>query len=94
MLVLLDSRIEVNAIHLILAKELDLLIRLTVIGSQKINDTKLDIYEIIVVVFSVMNKVNQVKFFEEIFLVANISPKVVFRMLFLTLSAVNIDFLD
>ena len=34
------------------------------------------------------------KFFKEIFLVANISPKVVFEMSFLTLSDADIDFLD
>ena len=40
------------------------------------------------------DKANQVRFFEETFLVANVSPKVVFGMLFLTLSGVDIDFLD
>ena len=42
----------------------------------------------------VIDKVNQVKFFEEIFLVANISPEVVFRILFFILSHVDINFLD
>ena len=39
-----------------------------------------------------MDKANRVKFFEETFLVANVRPEVVFRMLFLTLSSANIDF--
>ena len=47
-----------------------------------------------VVAFSVMNKTNWIKFFEEIFLVANVSPKVVFEILFLSLSGVDVDFLD
>ena len=39
------------------------------------------------------NKVNRVKFFKKTFLVANVSPEVVFRMLFLILNKANIDFL-
>ena len=46
-----------------------------------------------VAAFSVKNKANQVRFFEETFLVANISPKVVLGMHFLTLSGANVDFL-
>ena len=40
------------------------------------------------------DKANQVRFFEETFLVANVSPEVVFGMPFLTLSGVDVDFLD
>ena len=47
----------------------------------------------VVAAFSVENKVNQVRFFEETFLVANVSPEIVFRMSFLTLSGANVDFL-
>lgn len=54
----------------------------------------LDIYGIVVVAFLVANKTNQIRFFKEIFLVANVNPKVVFGMIFLTLSNVNIDLLD
>ena len=44
--------------------------------------------------FLVINKANQVKFLEKTFLVANVSSKIIFKMLFLTLSSANIDFLD
>ena len=54
----------------------------------------LNTYEIRVVAFSVTDKANQVKFFEEIFLVANVSPELVFEMFFVTLSGADIDFLD
>ena len=47
----------------------------------------------VVVVFSVANKANQVRFFEETFLVANISLEVVLGMLFLTLSGADVNFL-
>ena len=40
------------------------------------------------------NKANQVRFFKKIFLLANISLKMVFEMFFLTLSSTDIDFLD
>ena len=86
MLELLDSRSKVNAIYPTFAKELDLFIKLTDVGVQKIDGTTLDIYEIVVVAFLMTEKANQVKFFEKTFFVANVSPKVVFVMLFLTLS--------
>ena len=46
----------------------------------------------VVAAFSVVDKANQVRFFEKTFLMANISPEVVCGMLFLTLSIANIDF--
>ena len=54
----------------------------------------LDIYKIVIIAFSVTNKVNQVRFFKETFLVANICPEIIFVMFFLTLSDVNVDFLE
>ena len=46
----------------------------------------------IVAAFSVVDKANEVKFFEETFLVANVSLKIVLGMPFLILSSANIDF--
>ena len=45
-----------------------------------------------VAVFLVTNQTNWVKFFEKIFLVANISPDVIFEIPFFTLSNTNINF--
>ena len=53
----------------------------------------LDTYGIFVAVFLVTDKVNQVRFFEKTFLVANIVPKIVFGIIFLILSGVDVDFL-
>ena len=83
---------EVNAIHPTFAKQLDLPIKQTDVGVQKIDGTILETHEIVVTTFLVMDKVNRVKFFEETFLVTNVSPKVVLGMLFLTLSGADIDF--
>ena len=93
MLALFDSGSEVNAIHPTLTQKLRLPIRPTNVGEQKIDSTVLDIFEMLVIAFSVIDKANRVRFFEEIFLVANISLEVVLKMLFLTLSGANVDFL-
>ena len=45
-----------------------------------------------VTAFSVTDKANQVKFFEETFLVANVSSEVVLGMPFLTLSSADVNF--
>ena len=90
---LLDLGSKVNAIYLIFAKELGLLIRTADVGVQKIVDTTLNTYGMVVVAFLVKDKANQVRFFEKIFLVANVSPEVVLRMFFFILSRVNVDFL-
>ena len=52
----------------------------------------LDTHEMVVTAFSVVDKVNRVRFFEETFLVANVSPEVVLGMLFLTVSGADVDF--
>ena len=92
--VLINSESEVNTIHLTFVKKLDFSIRPIEVGAQKIDGTTLNIYGIIVAAFLVIDKANQVRFFEEPFLVTNVSLKVVFKMPFLTLSGINIDFLD
>ena len=89
---LLDSGSEVNAIHPTLAQKLGLPVRPTNVGAQKIDGTMLDTFGMVVTAFSVTDKANQVKFFEETFLVANVSPEVVLGMPFLTLSGADVDF--
>ena len=91
---LLDSGSEFNAIHPTFAKELGLRVRSTDVGAQKIDGTTLDTYGMVVAAFSLMDKANRVRYFEETFLVANVSPEVVLGMPFLTLSGADVDFLD
>ena len=90
---LLDSGSEVNAIYLTLTQKLGLSIRPTDVGAQKIDNTMLDTFKMVVSAFLVTDKANQVRFFEKTFLVANVSPEVVLGMLFLTLSGADVDFL-
>ena len=92
MLVLLDSGIEVNAIHPTLARKLGLPIRPTDVRAQKIDGIMLNIFGMVISAFSVTEKANQVRFFEETFLVANVSPEVVLEMPFLTLSNADVNF--
>ena len=89
---LIEWKSEINAIYLTFAKQLGLSIKPRDVGAQKIDGTTLDTYEMVVAAFLVEDKANQVRFFEETFLVANVSPEVVLGMLFLTLSSVDIDF--
>ena len=88
----LDSSSKINIIYPTFAKELGLPIRPTDVTAQKIDGIMLDTYEMVVVAFSVTDKANRVRFFEETFLVANISSEIVFEMPFLTLSDADIDF--
>ena len=46
----------------------------------------------VVAAFSVTDQTKKIKFFEKIFLMANVSPDVVFGMPFFTLNDINIDF--
>ena len=89
---LLDSGSEVNAIHPTLVWKLGLPVRPPDVRALKIDGTMLDTFGMVVTAFSVTDKANRVRFFEEIFLVANVSPKVVLGMPFLTLSGADVDF--
>ena len=92
-LALLDLVSKVLTINPTFAKELALPIRPTDIGVQKIDSTTLDTLGIVVAAFFVTNKANQVRFFKETFLMANVSPEIVLGIFFLTLSSANVNFL-
>lgn len=91
---LYNSNSEVNTIYLTFAQELGFSIRSTDIRAQKIDNTMLDTYRIIFAAFLVTDKVNQIRFFEQTFLVTNVCLEVVFGIFFLILNSVNIDFLE
>ena len=65
----------------------------TNVSAQKIDDTTLETYGMMVAAFSVTDQADKVRFFEKSFLVANVSPDMVLKMLFLTLSDADIDVL-
>ena len=72
--------------------QLGLKIQRTNIEAQKIDNTTLETYEIVVSTFFVSDKDRREKFFEKSFLLADVNPDVVLGMLFLTMSNVDIDF--
>ena len=78
--------------HPAFAERLGLVMRATNVGAQKIDGTTLEIYGMVVAAFLVTDQANKVRFFEEIFLVANVSPDVVLGMSFFTLSDADINF--
>lgn len=87
-----DQNSEINAIHPTFAKKLGFFIKLTNTKVQKIDDTILDIYKMVVVIFLETKKANQVRFIKETFLVAIYYLEVVFEIFILTLSIADIDF--
>ena len=89
---MINSKSEVNAIYPTFAKQLGFPIRLTDFRAQKIDSITLDTYRMVVAVFLVKEKDNQVRFFEKTFLIASISPEVVLILPFLTLSGVDVNF--
>ena len=91
---LFNSDSKVSAVYLTFAKALGLFIRPTDFGAQKIDSIILDTYEMVVTAFLLLDEANRVRFFENTFLVANISPDIVFEMFFLTLNRTDIDFLN
>lgn len=84
---------ERNAIRLIFAKKLGLWIQKTEVDTQKIGGSSLEIFEIVIVSFSMDNKASKPWFFEEIFLIANIIIDIVLDISFLMLSNAEINFL-
>ncbi len=60
--------------------------------AQKIDDTTLEIYRMVVSIFSILDKDGKVRFFEESFLLADIKLHIIFWMSFLTMSNANINF--
>ncbi len=90
--VLLDSESEVNIISQAFAQQLGLKIRKTNVRAQKINSTTLETYGLVVSTFSMSDKDKRERFFEESYLLADVSPDIVLGMLFLTMSNTDIDF--
>ena len=81
-----------NAISQAFAYQLSLKIRKINIGGQKIDNTTLETYGILVSTFFMSDKDNKERFFEKNFLLADVNLDIVFKILFLTMNNVDIDF--
>ena len=73
------------------ARKLDLKVKKTNVGAQKIDGSALETFEMVIPDFQVENKANRPRFFWENFLVANTQFKVILRILFLKIN--NVDML-
>ena len=78
--------------HPAFAERLGHMVQATNVGAQKINGTTIETHGMVVAVFSVTDRADKIRFFEETFLVTNVSPDLVLGILFLTLSGANINF--
>ena len=89
---MLDSGSKVNAMSPAYVEKLGLKTWKTNIGAQKIDDSALETFGIVIADFQVENKGGRPKFFQKIFLVANTKFKVILGMLFLKLSNADMSF--
>ena len=89
---LIDLGSEVNIMTPAYAKQLGLQVQKTDIRAQKIDNLLLRTFRMVIAGFQVEDKLDRAHFFQESFLVANISMKVVLGMPFLTFSNVDIQF--
>ena len=93
-LALLDSGSEVNAITSTYAAYLGLKVRVTNVGMQKINESSLAIYNIVIAAFKVVDKLNCSRLLQKTFLLANINMKVVLGILFFIFGNADVPFTE
>ena len=73
---------------------LGLKVRVTNVGVQKIDGSSLATYDMVIAAFQVVNKLSCSQFFQETFLLADISIEVVLGILFLTFSNADVQFAE
>ena len=89
---LLDFENKVNVMNSAFTSQLGLKIQKTNVGAQKIDGTTLETYRMVVSNFFVSNKNGRERFFKENFLLAEVKPKIVLEMCFLTMSNADVNF--
>ena len=73
---------------------LDFKVKVTKVGAQEIDGFSLATYGMVIATFQGVDKLGRSWFFQETFLLADISMKVVLGMLFFTFSNVDIQFAE
>ena len=89
---LVDLGSKVNAMTPAYAAKLGLQVRKADIGAQKIDGSTLETFGMVLADFQVEDKLGRVRFFQETFLLADISAEVVLDLSFLTLSNADVQF--
>ena len=87
-----DSSNEINIINPAYAGKLGLKNKKTINGVQKIDDSILEIIEIVIANLQLEDKASRPKFFQEIFLTANTKFEVILEMSFLKISNTDVLF--
>ena len=91
---LINSGSKVNAMTPGYASKLGLKVRPTDVGAQKIDGSTLETFGMVLASFQVEDKLGRTRYFQETFLLADISVEVVLGMPFLTLSNADIQFAE
>ena len=73
-------------------QKLDFNIQKTNIRAQKIYNSALNIFKMIIADFQIKNKANKSRFFQKIFLVNNTKFAVILRIFFFNISNTNVSF--
>ena len=93
-LVMLESGREVNAMTPDYVAHLGFKLRVTDIGAQKIDESSLATYGMVIAAFQVVDKLGCSRFFQETFFTADISIEVVLGMLFLNINNTDVQFAE
>ena len=89
---LLDLGSEVNAMTPTFALKLGLKVCFTDVGAQKIDRSTFQTFGMVLASFQVEDKLGWARFFQELFLLADITVEVVLGMLFLILNNADVSF--
>ena len=89
---LINSGSEVNAMTPTYTSKIGLTVRPTNVGAQKVDGSTLETFGMVLASFQVEDKLGRARFFQETFLVANTSVKVILGMPSLALSNADISF--
>ena len=92
--VLINSSSKVNAMTPAYAKQLGFQVQKTDVEAQKIDGSSIRTFEMVIAGFEVEDRLGKVRFFQELFLLANTSMEVVLGMLFLIFSNADIQFTE
>ena len=91
---MLDFESKINRITPAYTAYLHFKVRVTNIGTQKIDRSLLATYGIVIAAFQVIDKLSHSWFFQDTFLLADISMEVVLGMLFPILGNADVQFVE
>lgn len=83
-----------SVIHTQLAKQSYFLVQQTSIDHKKIDSIGFKTFEIVMILFEVVNKRKSLSFLKKFFSFTNLSINIVFRILFLILINMKVNFLE